>query len=51
LINCMISFCSFSIADNWRSSSRQPPFYAFRDDTAFPSAVLAPVELSHGFQF
>gem|GEM_PF-2746132 len=50
LINFMHSFCSRNNADISRAMVRKPPLKAFCDDTALPSGVLAPVDLSHGFQ-
>jgi hypothetical protein len=50
LINFMHSFWSRNNADISRAIVRKPPLKAFWDDTALPSGVLAPVDLSHGFQ-
>jgi hypothetical protein len=35
---------------NARAISRCPPFQAFLEERALPSAVLGPVECFHGFQ-
>ena len=41
---------AFSALDSARSCARFPPCQALRDTRALPSAVLGPVDCSHGFQ-
>ncbi len=41
---------AFSALDSARSCARCPPCQALRDARALPSAVLGPVDCSHGFQ-
>ena len=40
---------AFSALDSARSCARFPPCQALRDTRALPSAVLGPVDCSHGF--
>ena len=50
-LNRRISASSaFSVLDSSRSCARCPPCQALRDTLALPSAVLGPVDCSHGFQ-
>ena len=48
LIVCRACSCSRSARLSFLTIARLPPFQAFRETTAFPSAVLGPVALSQG---